>query len=237
MMVLGHVSTPVSDTPGKVQTGLLQVGLKACLPCDATTLGTDMRRSVFMDPLVGGHGTRVRQHHGRWALCTRLKQEKIKIKNSDPQHFVTAGISKKQNKRLTELGAPLICWKWVTSSVLPENCVWHSGHLKLLYCSPSAFLQGRGISAWGPWGARRTGRGWDAAGAEASFIGLELTETAGPPVVVEGEETGGEEDEEESRPGQPQVEIRRNKWQMVNGDESQMNDACFLFLMKYYLTN
>lgn len=55
--------------------------------------------------------------------------------------------------------------------------------------------------------------------------------------MVEGEETGGEEDEEESRPGQPQVEIRRNKWEMVNGDESQMNDACFLFLMKYYLTN
>lgn len=43
-----------------------------------------------------------------------------------------------------------------------------------------------------------------------SFIGLELAEA---PVVVEGEETGGEEDEGESRPGQPQVEIRRDKWE------------------------
>lgn len=43
--------------------------------------------------------------------------------------------------------------------------------------------------------------------------------------MVEGEETGGEEDEEESRPGQPWVEIRRHKWDVVNGDESQMNDV------------
>lgn len=52
-----------------------------------------------------------------------------------------------------------------------------------------------------------------------SFIGLELAETAVPPVVVEGEETGGEEDEEEIRPGQPQVKIKRDKCEMVNGDE------------------
>lgn len=31
-------------------------------------------------------------------MCTRLKQEKIQIKNSDPQHFVTAGISNKKQK-------------------------------------------------------------------------------------------------------------------------------------------
>lgn len=75
MLVLGSVSTPVSNAPGKVQTGLLQVGLEAGLPGDATTLRTDMRRSVFMDPLVGGHGTRVRQHHGRRALRACLKQK------------------------------------------------------------------------------------------------------------------------------------------------------------------
>lgn len=46
-----------------------------------------------------------------------------------------------------------------------------------------------------------------------------------PPVVVEGEETGGEEDVEESRPGQPRVGIRRDEWEMVSGGESQMNDA------------
>lgn len=34
-------------------------------------------------------------------------------------------------------------------------------------------------------------------------MGLELAEMAEPPGVVEGEETGGDEDEEESRPGQP----------------------------------
>lgn len=39
-----------------------------------------------------------------------------------------------------------------------------------------------------------------------SFIGLELAEMVGPPGVEEGEETGGEEDEEESRPGQPKGE-------------------------------
>lgn len=44
-----------------------------------------------------------------------------------------------------------------------------------------------------------------------SFIGLELAETAVLPAVVDGEETEGEEDEEESRPGQPQVDIRRDK--------------------------
>lgn len=93
----------------------------------------------------------------------------------------------------------------MTSSALPENCVWHSGHLKLLYCRLSAFLQGRGISAWGPWGVRRTGRGWADVGDAASFSGLELAEVAVPPGVVEGDETGGEEDEEESMPGQPRM--------------------------------
>lgn len=39
-------------------------------------------------------------------------------------------------------------------------------------------------------------------GHDASFMGLELAMTAGPPGVVEGEETGGE-DEEVSRPVQP----------------------------------
>ncbi len=43
-------------------------------------------------------------------------------------------------------------------------------------------------------------------------------------------------DEEESRPGQPKVEIRRDKWDVVNGDETQMNGACS-FYMKYYQTN
>ncbi len=52
-MALGRVPTPVSDAPGEVQTGLLQVGLEARLPGDAATLRTDMRRSVLMDPLVG----------------------------------------------------------------------------------------------------------------------------------------------------------------------------------------
>lgn len=56
-MVLESVSTPVANASGKVQTGLLQMGLEAGLPGNATTLRTDMRRSVFMDPLVGGHGT------------------------------------------------------------------------------------------------------------------------------------------------------------------------------------
>lgn len=148
---LEHVSTPVSNAPGKMQTGLLQVGLEARLPGDAATLRTDVRRSVFVNPLVGGHGTGVRQHHGRRALRTCLEQKgkKRKIKQkSDPTNAVSQ--QETREHRLTELGEPLICWKWVTSSALPENCVWHSGHLKLLYCSPSAFLQGRGISAWGP---------------------------------------------------------------------------------------
>lgn len=40
---------------------------------------------------------------------------------------------------------------------------------------------------------------------------------AGPPDVVEGEETGGEEDEEESRPGQPmggnqKTQMGRGQW-------------------------
>lgn len=142
-----------------MQTGLVQVGLEAGLSCDSTALRTDMRRSVLMDPLMGGHSTRVREHHGRRALRTCLKmgedKRKIKEKNRLSQLVTTAQNSSTTNAvpsspRLTELGAALICWKWVTSSALPENCVWHSGHLKLLYCSPSAFLHGRGISACGP---------------------------------------------------------------------------------------
>lgn len=150
MVGLGRVSSPVSDAPGEVQAGLLQVGLEAGLPGDAATLGTDMRRSVFVDPLMGGHGTRVGQHHGRRALRARLKHEERKVRRPHDQGILLMAGAPNVKQRPTELGAPLICWKWVTSSVLLENCVWHSGHLKLLYCSPSAFLQGRGISAWGP---------------------------------------------------------------------------------------
>lgn len=69
------VCTPVANAPGKMQTGLLQMGLETGLPGDAPALRTDMRGSVFVDPLVGGHGARVGQHHGRRALCTRLKQK------------------------------------------------------------------------------------------------------------------------------------------------------------------
>lgn len=81
-MVQRHVSTPVSNAPGEVQTGLLQVSLETGLPSDAATLRTDVRRSVFMDPLVGGHGTRVRQHHGRRALRTCLKEKKKDMKQN-----------------------------------------------------------------------------------------------------------------------------------------------------------
>lgn len=117
----------------------------------------------------------------------------------------------------------------MTSSVLPENCVWHSGHLKLLYCSPSAFLQGSGISACGPWGARRTGRGCDAAGDETSFSGLELAETVEPPAVVEEEETGGEEDEEETSPGQPKGgDGKRQMITVINEYGLRMNNVCFI---------
>lgn len=35
--------------------------------------------------------------------------------------------------------------------------------------------------------------------------------------MVDGEETGGEEDEKGSRPGQRQVEIRENKREQVKG--------------------
>lgn len=155
LTMFDSVSTPVANASGKVQTGLVQVGLEAGLPCDSTALGTDMRRSVFMDPLVGRHGTRVREHHGRRALCTCLKMGRKKeneTKQSHHHNFITSSTKHTVHSSpiLTELGAALICWKWVTSSALPENCVWHSGHLKLLYCSPSAFLHGRGISACGP---------------------------------------------------------------------------------------
>lgn len=49
------------------------MGLEAGLPGDAATLGANVGRSVFVDPLVCGHGARVRQHHGRRTLRTRLK--------------------------------------------------------------------------------------------------------------------------------------------------------------------
>lgn len=42
--------------------------------------------------------------------------------------------------------------------------------------------------------------------------------------MVEGEETGGEEDEGESRPGQPQVEIRRDKWETRREMSHKTND-------------
>lgn len=148
--------------------------------------------------------------------------------------------TEQQNCQLTELGAALICWKCVTSSVLLANCVWHSGHLKLLYCSPSAFLHGRGISACGPWGARRTVRGCDAAGADASFMGLELVEAAEVPVaVVDGEETGGEEDEKGSRPGQQQVENQERthgSWSMAVNHRITTLILCFIiiYLLKKY---
>lgn len=145
---------------------------------------------------------------------------------------------KKKKGQLTELGAALICWKCVTSSVLLANCVWHSGHLKLLYCSPSAFLHGRGISACGPWGARRTVRGCDAAGADASFMGLELAEAAEPAAaVVDGEETGGEEDEKLSRPGQQQVENQERthgSWSMA---VNHTNNVPFCFTTYDQITN
>lgn len=47
-------------------------------------------------------------------------------------------------------------------------------------------------------------------------------------MAVEGDETGGEEDEEVSRPGQTQAEIRRDKWDVINGDESPMYDVFIL---------
>lgn len=50
-------------------------------------------------------------------------------------------------------------------------------------------------------------------------MGLELVEAAEPPVaVVDGEETGGEEDEKGSRPGQQQVENQERthgSWSMA----------------------
>ena len=95
-------STPVSDTPGKVQTSLLQVGLKASLPGDAATLGTDMRGFVFVDPLVGRNSALIRQHHGRGALRARLKEEqnmRIRYYNSsNPFHFITPGIGAKAHR-------------------------------------------------------------------------------------------------------------------------------------------
>lgn len=66
-------------------------------------------------------------------------------------------------------------------------------------------------------------------GHDASFMGLELATTAGPPGVVEGEETGGE-DEEVSRPVQPkggeqrqtrvtnQYDLTENKEEIVSFD-------------------
>lgn len=47
-------------------------------------------------------------------------------------------------------------------------------------------------------------------GHDVSFMGLELATTEGPPGVVEGEETG-EEDEEVSRPVQPKSGEQRRQ--------------------------
>lgn len=59
-----------------MQAGLLQVGLKAGLPGDAAALGADVRRFVFVNPLVGSDGAWVGQHHGGRALRTRLQQRR-----------------------------------------------------------------------------------------------------------------------------------------------------------------
>ncbi|TNN63802.1 hypothetical protein EYF80_026004 [Liparis tanakae] len=123
------METPDGAAAGRnsnVQTRLLQVGLEAGLPGDAPALGTDVRRPVLVDPLVGRHGARVGQHHGRRALRTRLEREK-NVKRGIGG--VPARRARRRRRSLTELGVALICWKWVTSSALPENCDWHSGHL------------------------------------------------------------------------------------------------------------
>lgn len=70
----GSIGVPVADAPGEVQAGLVQVGLEAGLPGDAAALWADVRRFVFVDPLVGGDGARVGQHHGGRALRARLQQ-------------------------------------------------------------------------------------------------------------------------------------------------------------------
>lgn len=59
------VSLPVANAPGEVKTGLIQVSLEAGLPRSPTTLRTNIWGFVFMDPLVGGDGARVREHHWR----------------------------------------------------------------------------------------------------------------------------------------------------------------------------
>lgn len=46
-------------------------------------------------------------------------------------------------------------------------------------------------------------------------MGLELAGAVEAPVVVEGEETGGEEDEEERRPGQRKVGMETNGTQSM----------------------
>lgn len=56
--------------------------------------------------------------------------------------------------------------------------------------------------------------------------------------MVDGEETGGEEDEKGSRPGQRQVEIRENKREEVKGSVRCV--FCFTtcdLLTFIYLTN
>lgn len=73
---LGCVGAPVTDASGEVQAGLLQVGLKTGLPGDAAALGAHVRCFVFVDPLVGGDGARVGQHHGGRALRARLQQRR-----------------------------------------------------------------------------------------------------------------------------------------------------------------
>ena len=65
-------SKPEADAPGEVQAGLVQVGLEAALAGHAPALGADVGRPVLVDPLVGGDGARVWQHHRRGALRARL---------------------------------------------------------------------------------------------------------------------------------------------------------------------
>lgn len=147
---LEHVSAPVSNAPGKMQTGLFQMGLEARLPGDAATLRTDVRRSVFVNPLVGGHGTGVRQHHGRRALRTCLgqkgkKNRKIKQKSDPTSCCVTAGNKETQTHRvgrtsdLLEVGDQLsfagelrlALWTFEVVVLQPLGFLARQGHQRL----------------------------------------------------------------------------------------------------------
>lgn len=76
--------SPVSDAAGEVQAGLLQVGLEAGLPGHAATLRTDVRRFVFVDPLVSGDGAGVGKHHGRRALRAQLEEKQRSVRRGGP---------------------------------------------------------------------------------------------------------------------------------------------------------